>query len=135
MFESLNTFTLKHNTETNSNTIFSMIVIIKGDFTMLILRKYGFKVCVISFRSYSTHYKFYIHLPYINTQRQTTATFDITHVISFSNLQTLTLYQGSADLCEGDSNSDIIRLLQPSQTIHYCNQSVEAFVPDQNIFV
>ena len=124
LFESLNTFTLQQNTETNSNTILLVITIVTGEFTMLILQKYGFKVCVISFGFYSTHYKVYIHIPWINTQRQKTAPFEITHIISFSNLQTPTLYQGSADFCERYSNSDIIRLPQPSQTIHYCNQSV-----------
>ena len=45
------------------------------------------------------------------------------------------MYQGPADNCEGYCSSDIIRLLQPSQTIHYCNQSVLAIVPDLNILV
>ena len=61
--------------------------------------------------------------------------YDITHVLSSSDLQTPRLYQGSADLCEGDRNYDIIRLFQTSQTIHYCNQSVLAIVPDLNIFI
>ena len=45
------------------------------------------------------------------------------------------IYQGSADSCDGDFNSDLIRLLQESQAIHYCNQSVLAIFPDMNIFV
>ena len=45
------------------------------------------------------------------------------------------LYQGSANHCEGDYNSNIIFLLQVSHTIHYCNQSVLAIVPDMNKFV
>ena len=45
------------------------------------------------------------------------------------------LYQGSADCCEGYRNSDIICLLQPSQAIRYCNQSVLAIVPYLNIFI
>ena len=102
---------------------------------MLILQKYGFKVCVILFDFYSNHYKFYIHLPCINTQRQTTEPFDITHVISFSDRQTLRLYQGLADHCEGDRNFNIMCLIHPSHTIHYCNQSVLVIVPDLNIFV
>ena len=80
-------------------------------------------------------YKVFIYLPCINTQQQTTATFYITHVISSSDHQTPRLYQGSANPCEGYRNSNIISLLQPSQTIHYCNQSVLAIVPDLNIFI
>ena len=79
------------------------------------------------------HYKVYIHIPCINTQRQKTASFDITNVISSSNRQTPRLYKGPANCCEGDHNSDIIRLLQPYHTIHYCNQSMLAIVPDLNI--
>ena len=45
------------------------------------------------------------------------------------------MYQGSADRCEGDHKSDRICLLQPSQAIHHCNQSVLAIVPDLNIFI
>ena len=112
-----------------------MIAILTGEFTMLILRKYGFKVCVISFGFYSDHYKVYIHLPYINTQIRTPSTFDITHVISNSDCKMPRLYQGSDDYCEGYRNSNIICLLQPSQKIHYCNQLVLAIVPDLDIFV
>ena len=90
---------------------------------------------MISFDFYSTHYKVYIHLTYIITQWQTTAPLDITHIISSSDRQSPRLYQGSADCGEGYRNSDIIRLLQPSQTIHYCNQSVLEIFPDLNIFV
>ena len=84
---------------------------------------------------YSTHYKVYIHITHIITQWWTKAPFDINHFISYSNRQTPRLYQGWADCCEGDCNLDIIRLLQPSQTIQYCNQSVLEIVPDLNIFV
>ena len=115
--------------------VFFVIVIITDDFTMLILQKYGFKVCVISFGFYSNRYKVYIYITCINIQQQTTAPFDITHVISYSNHQTPRLYQGSADHCEGDHNYNIICLLQLSKTIHYCTQSVLAIVPDLNIFV
>ena len=97
-------------------------------------KKYSFKVCVISLHFYSTHYKVYFHLPFINTQRWTTAPFDITHVISSSNWQTPILYQRSANCCEGYDNSNIISLLQPYQKSHYCNQSVLAIVQDLNIF-
>ena len=99
------------------------------------LRKYGFKVFVISFGFYSSRFKVYIRLPCINTQQQTTAPFDDTLVISYINHQTTGLYQGSADHFEGYHNSDIICLLQPSQAIHYCNQSVLEIFPDLNIFV
>ena len=102
---------------------------------MLILQKYGFKVCVISFCFYSSHYKVYIHLPCMNTQRRTTAPFDITHVISSGKSQTLRLYQGWANRCEVDCNSYIFCLLQSSQTIHNCNQSVLAIFPYLNILV
>ena len=114
---------------------FFVVAIVTGEFTMLILRKYGFKVSVISFGFYSTYYKFYIHLPSINTQRWTTAPFNTTDVISSSNRRTLILYQASDDCCEWDCNSDIIRLLQPSLTINYCKQSVLAIVTDLNMFV
>ena len=119
----------------NNNTIFFVIAIVTGEFTMLILKKYGFKVCVILFNFYSTDYKVYIHLPCIVTQWWTTASFNITHVVSSNDRQTPILYQGSSNYCWGDRNLDIIRLLQPSHTIHYCNQSVSAIVPDLNIFV
>ena len=84
---------------------------------------------------YLTHYKVYIHKPCINTHRQKTAPFDITHAIIFSDLQTPRLYQGSAEHCEVDCNCNIICLLHPSHIIHNCNQSVVAIVPDLNIFV
>ena len=90
---------------------------------------------MISFGFYSTHFKVYIKLPCINTQRQTTATFNGTTIISFSERQKTGLYQGSADRCEGDRNSNIIRLLHQSHKIHYCNQSVLAIFPDLNILV
>ena len=112
-----------------------MIAIVTDEFTLLILQKYGFKVCVILFGFYSTHYKVYIHITCINTQWQTTAPFDITYVISSSDCQTPRLYQGSADHCEVDRNSDIICLLRPSHIIHYFNQSVLAIVPDLNVLV
>ena len=84
---------------------------------------------------FSTHYKVYIHLTCIITQLWKTAPSDITHVISSSNRQTPRLYHGWADCCEGDCNLDIICLLHPSQTIHYCNQSVLLILLDQNIFI
>ena len=131
LFDSLYSFTLHKHTAYNNNTIFFMIIIVTGEFTMLIQQK-TFRV--ISFDFYSAHDKVYIHLPCINTQRQITALFDITNIISSSKLHTPRLYKGSADCCEGHSISDIIRLIEPSQTIHYCNQSILAIVPDLNIF-
>ena len=119
----------------NNNTIFFVISIVTSEFTMLILQKKGFKVCVIFFGFYSNHYKVYIHLNCINTQQGITVQFNITHVISCSNRQTTRPYQGSSDSCEGYRNSGIICLLQPSQTIHYCNQSVLAIVSDLNILL
>ena len=112
-----------------------MMAIVTGEFTILILKKYGFKVCMISFEFYSTNFKVYIHIPCINTQRQKAAPFDDTSVILSSDRHNTGLYQGSANCCEGDHNSDIILLLQQYQKIHYCNQSVLAIVPDLNIFV
>ena len=76
-----------------------------------------------------------IYLPCINTQRQKTAPFDETSVVSSSNHQKTGLYQGSDDRIEGDQNSYIICLLRKSQAIHYCNQSVLAIFPDLNIFI
>ena len=101
----------------------------------VVLQKYGFKVCVILFDFYSTHYNVFIYLPCINKQRRTTAPFNITHILASSILLTLIMYQGSADNYEGDCKSDVISLLQQSLTIHYCNQSVLTIVPDLNIFV
>ena len=80
-------------------------------------------------------YKVFIYLPCIKTQRLTTAPFYITPVISYSDHQTTGLHHGSADRCEGDDNSDIISLLQKTQKIHYCNQSVLAIFPDLKKFV
>ena len=112
-----------------------MIATVTGDFTILILQKDSFKVCVMSFDFYSNHFKVYIYLPCINKQRRQIAPFDINTIISSRDCQTKGLYQGSDDRCEGDCSSDIIRLLHPSQKIHYCNQSVLAIFPDLNIFV
>ena len=112
-----------------------MIDIFTGEFTILILQKYGFLGFCNVVWFYSTHFKVCIHLPCINTQRRTTSPFDITPVISSSNHRTTGLYQGSADRSEVDRNSGIIRLLQPFQTIRYCNQSVLAIVPELSIFV
>ena len=80
-------------------------------------------------------YKGFIYLPCIKTQRGTTAPFDITTVISYSDHQTTGMYQGLADRFEVDRNSNMIHLLWTYQAIHYCNQSVLAIVPDLNIFV
>ena len=90
---------------------------------------------MIKFYFYSTHYKVYIYLPCINTHRLTTWPFNSTHVLSSRDRQMPILYHGSADCCEGNCKSDVIRLIQPSLTIHYCNQLVLAIVPDLNIFI
>ena len=79
--------------------------------------------------------KVYIYLPCINTQQQATAPFDDTPVISSSDHQKTEIYQGSDSHCEGDRNSDLIRLLQQYQAIHYCNQSVLEIVPDLNVSI
>ena len=79
--------------------------------------------------------KVYIYLPCINTQLRITAPFDNTSVISSNNHQKTGLYQGSANCCELDRNSDLICLLQKYHEIHCCNQSVLAIFPDPNIFV
>ena len=97
--------------------------------------QYGFKVCVILFNIYSTHYKVYIHIPCINTQHQNIVPSNITHVISSSDWELTRLYQGLANHCKGNRKSDIIHLLQPSKTIHYWNQSMLVIVPYLNIFV
>ena len=120
---------------TNNNTISFVISIVTSELTKLILQKYGLKVCVILFGFYSTRYKVYIHLPCINTQRRRAAPFTITPIISSSDHQTAGMYQVSAHSCEGDHNSSIICLLQPSHTIRYYNQSVLVIFPYLNIFV
>ena len=106
-----------------------------GEFNILILRQYVFKVSVILYCFIQFILKVYIYLLCINTQQQNTTPFDNTYVISSIKHQNTRLYQGSADCCEGDCKSDLFCLLQKSQAIHYCNQSVLAFVPDLNIFV
>ena len=90
---------------------------------------------MISFHSYSTYYKVYICILCIITQRQTKPPINSNHAILSSDCQTPTLYQGSAHHCEKDCNSNIMRLLHPSQAIYYCNQSGLAIVPDLTIFV
>ena len=77
LFESLYPLTLHQHTATNNSTNLFVIDIVTGEFTILILWKYGFKVCIISFGFCSSHFKVYIHLPCINTQRQTTAPFSL----------------------------------------------------------
>ena len=69
------------------------------------------------------------------TQQWTTSMFDINHVIPYSNHQKTRLYQGLADCCEGDLNSDTILPIQPSKTINYCDQLALAIVPDLKIFI
>ena len=87
-FDSLYPFLFNKHTEIENNYIFFLIAIVKGEFTMLKVRKYCFKVWVISFYFYSTHYKVYTHRPCINTHQRTTAPFDINYVISSSDCQT-----------------------------------------------
>ena len=134
LFDILYSFTLHKYTVTNNNNISFVITIVTGEFTMLIQQKYDFKVCVIFFVFYSAEYKVYIHLPCINTQRQTMYSFDITRVISYINCQSPRLYQLSANCYEVDCILDIIWLLQPYQKIHYCNKSMLAIIADLNIF-
>ena len=69
---------------------------------------------MISFSFYSIHFEVYIYLPCINTNQQAAAPFDDTPVISSSTHQKTGLDQGSADRCDGERNSDLIRLLQKS---------------------
>ena len=121
-------------TATKNNNMFFVIAIVTSEFTLLILQKYSFRVCVILFGCYSTHFKVYIHLSCINTQQWTTSPLNNTPLLPFSNRWTKRLYQGSPDLFEGDHNSNIICLLQPSQEIQYCNQLVLTIVPGLNIF-
>ena len=49
IFDSLYPFTLHKHTAANNDTIFFVIAIVMGEFNMLILQKYGFKVGAISF--------------------------------------------------------------------------------------
>ena len=112
-----------------------MINIVTAECTILILRKYGFKFCVILFCFYSINFKVYIYLPRINVHWRTTEPFDDTSVISSSDPQKRGIYQGSAYICEGDCNSDLICLIQKSQAIYCCNKSVLAIVPYLNILI
>ena len=115
--------------------MFFVVAILMVEFTLLMQQKYCFKVWMISFVFYSTHYKVYIHIIRINTQIRTTSPFDITNVISSSDRQTPWLYQGSPNNCDGDCNYDVVCLLHTSQTTHYCNLSVLSIFPYLNIFV
>ena len=166
-----------------------MVATVTGECTVLLLRKYGSNVCVVSFCFWSSCLIVYIHLRYINTQWHT-----ITPIYSWSPssrvsllcryyenrvlrfvwfrlifiqliIKFISIYPASTHsdeqqhhstsltsyhlatserrdcirdqliFCEGDRNSNIIHLLQPSQKIHYFNQSVLAIVPDLNIFI
>ena len=70
--------TLHQHIKTNNNIIFFVIDVVTGEFTLLIIQKYGFDFCVILFGFYSTRFKVYIHSPCINTQQQTTKPFNYT---------------------------------------------------------
>ena len=79
------------------------------------------KVCVILLGFYSTQYKVYIHQPWINKQQWKTSPFNITHNhIATAKLRDCIRVQPI--IVRGTGNSGIICLLQPSQTIHYCNK-------------
>ena len=52
LFYSLYTFTLHQHAATNNRTILYVIAIVTVEFTILILRKYGFQVYVILFGFY-----------------------------------------------------------------------------------
>ena len=110
-----------NQTATKNKTIFFVILIFTGEFNMLILQKYGFKVCMTLIDFIQLIIKF-ISIYNEKTQRQTTSPFDITHFISSNDRQTPILYQVSDNSCEVDFNSNIFFLLQPSKTVHYCHQ-------------
>ena len=57
------------------HTRFFVIPIVMGECTVLLLQKYGFKVCAVLFGFWSSCLKFHIHLLWINTQRQITTPF------------------------------------------------------------
>ena len=114
--------------------MFIVISIVTDECTRLYYKN-TFLWCVWFFFFNSTHYKLYIHIPCIITQRQTTATLHGNRVLSSCYRQTPIMYQESADHCEGDRKWDVIGLLHSSLTIHYSNQLVLAIVPDLNIFV
>ena len=79
--------------------------------------------------------KVYIYLLCINGKRLTTSQLEFTYVLSSRDHQNTELYQAPSDHCEGYRNSDLIRLLQKSQAIHNCNQSMLSIIPDLNICV
>ena len=112
-----------------------MIAIVTGECNILILQKYGFKVCAISFSFYSIYFEVYIYSLCNNTQQRATSPFYDTPVISSSDHKKTEPYQVSANLCEGYRNSDLVCMLQQSHAIYYCNQSVLEIVPDLNIFL
>ena len=98
------------NTQRRITTPFSSFLPSSPVSVICCATKIRFKACVISFHFYSNNNKVYIHLPCITTQRPKTSQFDITHALWYSDHQTTRLYQGSADCCERDFNSDVISL-------------------------
>ena len=86
LFWCLYPFTLHQHTATNKSTILFVIVIVTGEFAILIIRYYGFKVCVILFGFHLSNFKVYIHWPLIDTKQQTTSPFSSWFTFSWVSL-------------------------------------------------
>ena len=111
-----------------------MIAIVTGECTLLILQKCDFMFvwyCLVFIQLILKFISIYPASTHSNEQRHHLRTLPSSSI----EHQKTGLYQGSADCCEGYRDSGLIRLLQKSQAIHYCNKSVLSIVPDLSIFV
>ena len=112
-----------------------MISIVIGEFTILTLQKYGIEVCVILLVFIQHILKFISIHPaslHSNEQQHNSATLLSYQIMT---AKTKGLYQGSGNYSEKDQNSNIFCLLEQSQAIQYCNQSLLLIIADLNIFI
>ena len=76
-----------------------MINIVTGEFTILILQKYDFKVYMISFGFYFYNFKVYIHLPCIDAQQKKNSTIYFVVVIVTGEFTILILQKYGLKVC------------------------------------
>ena len=119
----------------NHNTIFILIAIVTGECTMLYYKNTALLFVWFRLISIQLIIKVICIYPASTHIRRIKAPFNINHFVSYRDHRRPRRYQGSANHCEKDCNLDVICLIQQFLTIHYCNQSVLAIVPDLNIFV
>ena len=135
LFESFYPFNLHWQTSMNNNTILFIIAIVTGEFTMLILNNTVFRFVLYHLVFIQLIIKFISIYP--ESSHRDEQQHHLTSITSYHLVtdRTPRLYQGSANHCEVDCNYIMVRLLQPSKTINYCNQSVLEILPDLNILV